>query len=294
MLAQFQSLYPKGSLISELVQIFQGKYIVRASVQIEGVTRATGMAAAETVEAAEDQARTRALIVLGITNAPQESVVLTSNPISPAQLNPPLNTKGGLNELAAYSSVKDEDFVSSQWPVASDKEISMPPSKGRNIKPEVVTSNEQYGYSNAAPLSDDTYSQDLGQNFPVTANRELEFDPPVESLEITFDNQVENQTFPAISANNVTPFTPRNYSPQENLATPSVTGKRKKKAEPVDLSDVIAKTDVELQRLGWTPEQGREHLVKTYGKRGRTLLTEEELHGFLKYLQSEPDPIAGF
>ncbi len=295
MLAQFQSLYPKGSLISELVQIFQGKYIVRASVQIEGVTRATGMAAAETVEAAEDQARTRALIVLGITNAPPESVPFTSNPISPAQLNPSLNTKAGLNQPAAYSSAKDGDFVGSQWPVTSDKEISMPPSKGRNIKPEVVTSsNEQYGYSNAAPLESDTYSQDLGQNFPVPANRELEFDPPVEKLEITFDNQVEDQTFPAISANNVTPFTPRSYSPQEDVATPSVTGKRKKKAEPVDLSDVIAKTDVELQRLGWTPEQGREHLIKTYGKRGRTLLTEEELHGFLKYLQSEPDPLAGF
>ena len=67
---------PTAVLISELVQIFQGKYIVRASVQIEGVTRATGMAAAETVEAAEDQARTRALIVLGITNAPPESVEL--------------------------------------------------------------------------------------------------------------------------------------------------------------------------------------------------------------------------
>jgi hypothetical protein len=284
MLAQFQSLYPKGSLISELVQIFQGKYIVRASVQIEGVTRATGMAAAETVEAAEDQARTRALIVLGITN----------NPISPAQLNPSLNTKDGLHESTAYSSAKDEDFVSSQWPVVSDKEISIPPSRVRNIKPEVVTSNEQYEYSNTAPLPSDTYSQDLGQNFPVSTNRELEFDPPVESLEITFDNQLENQTFPAISANNVTPFTPRSYSPQEDVATPSVTGKRKKKAEPVDLSDVIAKTDVELQRLNWTPEQGREHLIQTYGKRGRTLLTEEELHGFLKYLQSQPDPIAGF
>ena len=295
MLAQFQSLYPKGSLISELVQIFQGKYIVRASVQIEGVTRATGMAAAETIEAAEDQARTRALIVLGITNAPSESVALISNPISPAQLNPSLNTKDGLNEAAAYSSAKGEDFVNSQWSVVSDKEISIPPSRVRNIKPEVVTSsNEQYGYSDAAPLSNDTYNQDLGQNFPVTANRELEFDPPVENLEITFDNQVENQTFPAISVNNVTPFTPRSYSPQEDVATPSVTGKRKKKAEPVDLSDVIAKTDVELQRLGWTPEQGREHLIDTYGKRGRTLLTEEELHGFLKYLQSQPDPLAGF
>ena len=295
MLAQFQSLYPQGSLISELVQIFQGKYIVRASVQIEGVTRATGMAAAETVEAAEDQARTRALIVLGITNAPPESVVLTSNPVPPAQLNPDLNTKVGLSESAAYSSPKAEDFVSSQWPAVSDKEISIPPSKERNIKPEVVTSsNEQYGYSNAAPLTSDNYSQDIGQNFPMTANRELEFDSPVENLEINFDSQPENQTFPTISANNVTPFTPRSYSPQENVATPSVTGKRKKKAEPVDLSDVIAKTDVELQRLGWTPEQGREHLIETYGKRGRTLLTEEELHGFLKYLQSQPDPIAGF
>ncbi|MCW5313362.1 hypothetical protein GTQ43_05935 [Nostoc sp. KVJ3] len=294
MLAQFQSLYPKGSLISELVQIFQGKYIVRASVQIEGVTRATGMAAAETVEAAEDQARTRALIVLGITNAPPESVAFNSNPISPAQLNPSLNTKGGLNE-SIYSSAKDGDFVGSQWPSVSDKEISIPPSKVRNIKPEVVTtSNEQYEYSNASSLPSDTYSQDLGQNFPLTADRELEFDPPVEKLEITFDNQVENQTFPAISANNVTPFTPRSYSPQEDVATPSVTKKRNKKAEPVDLSDVIAKTDVELQRLGWTPEQGREHLIETYGKRGRTLLTEEELHGFLKYLQSQPDPIAGF
>lgn len=294
MLAQFQSLYPKGSLISELVQIFQGKYIVRASVQIEGVTRATGMAAAETVEAAEDQARTRALIVLGI-NAPQQSVAFSLNPTPPVQLNPSLNTKGGLNESAAYSSAKDEDFVGSQWPMVSDKEISIPPSKVRNIKPEVVTNNnEQYGYSSGASLASDSYSQDLGQNFPATANKELEFDPPVENLEITFDNQVENQTFPGISANNVTPFTPRSYSPQEDVATPPVTGKRKKKAEPVDLSDVIAKTDVELQRLGWTPEQGREHLIETYGKRGRTLLTEEELHGFLKYLQSQPDPIAGF
>ncbi|MBD2564976.1 MULTISPECIES: hypothetical protein [Nostoc] len=303
MLAQFQSLYPKGSLISELVQIFQGKYIVRASVQIEGVTRATGMAAAETVEAAEDQARTRALIVLGITNAPPESVTFTSNSISPVQLNPSLNTKSGLNESAAYSSVKDEDFVGSQWSVVSDKEISLPPSRVRNIKPEVVTTNnEQYGNSSAVPIptetrsasTSNTYSEDLGQNFPVTANRELEFAPPVENLEVTSSNEIENQTFPAISANNVTPFTPRSYSPQEDVATPPATGKRKKKAEPVDLSDVIAKTDVELQRLGWTPEQGREHLIKTYGKRGRTLLTEEELHGFLKFLQSEPDPIAGF
>jgi hypothetical protein len=231
---------------------------------------------------------------LGITDAPQQSVALTSNPISLPQLNSSLNTNAGFSE-PTYSSTKDEDFGGSQWSVVGDKEISMPPSIGRNIKPEAVkSSNEEYENSTILPLPDDTYNQDLGQQFTGTPNQEREFAPPAENLEITFDNEMENQTFPGISANNVTPFTPRNYSPQENVGIPSVTGKRKKKAEPVDLSDVIAKTDVELQRLGWTPEQGREHLIQTYGKRGRTLLTEEELHGFLKYLQSQPDPLAGF
>ncbi|WP_442936863.1 hypothetical protein [Nostoc sp.] len=56
-----------------------------------------------------------------------------------------------------------------------------------------------------------------------------------------------------------------------------------------DLSRILAKTDVQMQRLGWTTEQGRDHLIKTYGKRSRTLLTEVELLDFLQYLQSQPD-----
>ena len=62
----------------------------------------------------------------------------------------------------------------------------------------------------------------------------------------------------------------------------------------MDLSDVIAQTDVKMQRLGWTSEQRREHLRKNYGKRSRFLLTDEELHEFLQYLQSQSDPIVGF
>lgn len=56
-------------------------------------------------------------------------------------------------------------------------------------------------------------------------------------------------------------------------------------ATPVDLSDVIAQTDVELTRLGWSNEQGREYLEKTYGKRSRQQLTDEELMSFLLYLE---------
>ncbi len=58
-------------------------------------------------------------------------------------------------------------------------------------------------------------------------------------------------------------------------------------ALPVDLSDVIAQTDVELRRLGWTSVQGREYLEKTYSKRSRTQLTDEELMSFLLYLEEQ-------
>ncbi|MFM6180982.1 MAG: hypothetical protein ACKPA8_05595 [Dolichospermum sp.] len=34
MLAQFHNLYPNGSIISELIEIFQGKYIVRCQLSV--------------------------------------------------------------------------------------------------------------------------------------------------------------------------------------------------------------------------------------------------------------------
>ncbi|MGB3310447.1 MAG: hypothetical protein WBA86_11945, partial [Nodosilinea sp.] len=58
----------------------------------------------------------------------------------------------------------------------------------------------------------------------------------------------------------------------------------------VDLSDIIAQTDVELQRLGWGVSQGREFLEKTYGKRSRHDLTDDELLEFLLYLETQSLP----
>ncbi|MEA5502556.1 hypothetical protein VB735_05410 [Halotia wernerae UHCC 0503] len=287
MLAQFQRLYPNGNLTSELVEIFQGKYIVRASVQIDGETRATGMAAAETVEVAEDQARTRALMVLGITDSPSAPIVFSPKPISQRQLNPDLNTTAGLNESTPASAI-NESFSGSQWSTDS-QEISIPPASEQDIQPEVVKSDTLKASKN------NIYNQDLNQNFPVTNNQESELETPGENLEMTSDNQPETPLFAEISSpSNVTPFTPRSSNQQENVSALSGVGKKKKKNEPVNLSDVIAKTDVQIERLSWTKEQGREYLKKTYGKLGRSLLSEEELLDFLRYLESQPDPLAGF
>ncbi|MBD2092828.1 hypothetical protein H6F67_23540 [Microcoleus sp. FACHB-1515] len=60
--------------------------------------------------------------------------------------------------------------------------------------------------------------------------------------------------------------------------------------EPIDMSDAIARTSVELKRLGWTNVKGREHLEKTYGKRSRQQLTDTELLDFLKFLESQSSP----
>ncbi len=57
-----------------------------------------------------------------------------------------------------------------------------------------------------------------------------------------------------------------------------------------EFSELVARTNVELKRLGWTNQQGRDYLVKTYGKRSRQLLTDAELLDFLHHLESEPSP----
>ena len=57
-------------------------------------------------------------------------------------------------------------------------------------------------------------------------------------------------------------------------------------SEPINLSDVIALTETELQRLGWSKKKRRRYLKETYGKQSRQQLTDEDLLEFLHYLKS--------
>ena len=43
-----------------------------------------------------------------------------------------------------------------------------------------------------------------------------------------------------------------------------------------------------MERIGWTREQGRKHLMRVYSKKSRQQLTDEELMDFLAYLQVHP------
>lgn len=50
--------------------------------------------------------------------------------------------------------------------------------------------------------------------------------------------------------------------------------------EPIDFSQLIAANNVNLKILGWSKEQGTDHLLEKYGKRSRQLLSDEELLEF--------------
>ncbi|MBD1995287.1 hypothetical protein H6G00_01410 [Leptolyngbya sp. FACHB-541] len=54
-----------------------------------------------------------------------------------------------------------------------------------------------------------------------------------------------------------------------------------------DTSDLIAKTDVELARLGWSKERGQQYILETFGKRTRKQMTDSELIGFLLHLRGQ-------
>ncbi|NJL45897.1 MAG: hypothetical protein HC922_09685 [Leptolyngbyaceae cyanobacterium SM2_3_12] len=84
LITAFRQQYPRGSLVSELLTIHDGQYVVRVMVGLEGVTLAAGLGANPRLEMAEDIACTRALerLVGPISNAEK------------AKINPPMAAPG--------------------------------------------------------------------------------------------------------------------------------------------------------------------------------------------------------
>jgi len=75
-----------------------------------------------------------------------------------------------------------------------------------------------------------------------------------------------------------------------NKPIPSKASAPQISPEPVDLSDAISKIDVEMERLSWTKTQGRDYLVRSFDKKSRQQLTNDELLQFLSHLKSLPTP----
>jgi hypothetical protein len=254
MLAQFQSRYPNGSLTSELVTIDHGKYIVRALVQIEGVIRATGLAAADTIEQAEDRARNRAIEVLVLTQPESALQELAQKPPSINEsLKVPLTYSSQLLTSAPTANISTDTSWLDETPQPSEPvAVAVSKESGQEWQPN---------FSNVETL--DSTNELGGEYSKVTLISSRRPIPEAIALQVeTTDNQLA--------------------SPIENLTETN---------PPFDRQITNKLIEIEMKRLGWTPSEGKEYLAQTYNKRSRQGLSDEQLLEFLRYLEAQPDPI---
>ncbi|MFB8790783.1 MAG: hypothetical protein U7123_18490 [Potamolinea sp.] len=299
MFNQFRFHYPKGSLVTELSAIDHGKYIVRCLVQVEGTTLVTSLAAAETVELAEDKARSRAIEILGISSttttqnisaglsenlaaaklvAPVQEIPKVSSEVS-VPLTPNLSVSTGVSEASEVTTATSKESLAvtqpnsfSEEPKTSDSVVfSADESKSE------VTSN----FTATTPVVADSVLESPGRERTETAVPEAslvetsqEVTSPISMPENVSQTELDNGPIPS------------SFPSQVETDTSSISASD----TPVDFSEIIARTNVELKRLGWTNPQGRDYLVQTYGKRSRLELTNEELLDFLQYLEKLPNP----
>ncbi|MCZ8027447.1 MAG: hypothetical protein PX640_08880 [Microcystis sp. M49629_WE12] len=240
MLQKLRQRYPQVALISELVQIDHGKYIVKAIVEIEGKTVVTGLAAADTVEIAEDRARERALLLLEAESTPDLQLV---EKVSPNNISLP------------------EDLPK---PVASAKKSTKTPKVTEIPRPEAKIEPE-------LPQVKDIPPAKIEPELPQVKDIPLPEPEPL-LLEMETDNYSLLSELPEEAS--LTEEEPP--EPEPVVVIP----------EEIDYSVLKTKIDVEMKRLAWTTEKGREYLISTYGKKSRLLLTNEELLEFYNYLSS--------
>ncbi|URR36743.1 hypothetical protein NBE99_06315 [Thermosynechococcus sp. HN-54] len=119
-MSEFHRRYPTGSIVSDLLQIHDGLFIVKTTLLVGDTILATGMAAAPTLEQAEDSARQRALQLLSIHLPLQTEAELIPRP--PAAL-----------EAASWSETNNTELL---------LEPTTPPTPRRS-KPAVKPASEK-------------------------------------------------------------------------------------------------------------------------------------------------------
>ncbi len=293
-LVRFRQQYPQGSLRTDLLQVDRGLYVVQTVVTLAGQAIATGLAAQPTIEGAEDLARERALTILGLTEgrppSPEQPIVSAPTSAPPPAKSPSLLAVTPSTETPKASTATSQSItpppVATPAPLNESSEstvdeLPLPINQSQAVEPEINF-----------PTADSTPPPP-----PVTPEPELSLSsPPAEAspntplAPLTHHQNGSNQSLPEdiTTAQPVTNTAPpeAELPPEPILSSPPET----ETVEAIDFSEIIARSNVELKRLSWTSEQGRNYLLQTYGKRSRQLLSDEQLLEFLAYLENLPTP----
>lgn len=282
MLAQFQERYPKASLLSQLLTIYQGKFVVQVSVQFEGVIRATGMAAAETIELAEDQARLRAIALVGnqeITlSQPQERVIsipeLTNNSSATDLITPKRSftptAPVPLENYPEFAPISSEDY----FPLT---ELNSDPVVDEDFGIEPITATTDSPaptFSNVTPRSSHISTEDAPLQGPIAVTEPIDLSDTLIAIETELRNLRWTAEQERKYINRIYKKESRDLLNTEQLF------------EFLNYLQVFAQTGKELTRLGWDNQQGQDYLLENYNKRSRQYLSYQELQEFLQHLQA--------
>ncbi|MEG4317820.1 MULTISPECIES: hypothetical protein [unclassified Microcoleus] len=319
MLAQFRALYPTGQLICELLTIHHSKFVVRCLVQVDGKTLATGMSAAESVEDAEDRARSRAIAVLAFdapapvaaavpvpapAPAPVAAVVpvpVAPPPAVPVPVGPALAPLPVLEmpvpdqvDLPHQTNFVNTEAKLNAEPIAPVPE-PLPPTVDRaqvpGFVPKQLDSDAWLSSSYGEPLpelevpniSDRELSQGAAE---VRESQPIALGIPSDAIEddsdtiAQIDGILKRQRW---NKKTETDCLEQLYgkSSQRELSSEQL-------ADFLEYLEIYSRTTEEIKRLGWTANQGKDYLNQGYGKAARHLLNREELFDFLQYLESLP------
>lgn len=295
LLTLFQTHYPMSSLCSELLTIHQGQYVVRSIVQSAGMTLATALAAAADVETAEDHAKIRVLEALGLANKTASSF---TNP------SPAITVKSSMPDLKADTPQPIAHASAGLNNPQADKQFSPSSIKGLDTGLTGMKEGDLNQVPHLPPERPMPYSASLSP-IPESASASAEpIDPSALRSELPPTIDVSSSVSTSLATMSTSPTL--ELPTAVETAKPSKSeklGKRKAESfeippasitpshEQSDRSEEIMKIGIEMKRLGWSTEQGREYLKRTYGKRSRQELDDAELLDFLHYLELQPAPL---
>jgi hypothetical protein len=281
MLNEFRNAYPTGSLISELLDIYQGKYLVRVLVIVDRITLATGLAAEDTLETAEDRARLRALSALNLDSkqTPLASDAMLSQQgaagWSPRDTESMARSRPQdlvTSRIETSTSDLPRDYAASEIPTSSDQWLSSRQTNPPESKPS--DSGEAIASWSNQPKSFETFETDSSFS-GVTTN----LPSPGVGTKTEPINPSEFESPPNRVAQAMSSLDPS----EESLSDKNLLDAEERKTK-------IAETTIEIQRLNWTTQQGRDFLQQRYNRRARSQLTDEQLLDFLHYLKAQPTP----
>lgn len=302
--SQFQARYPVGCLSAELLTIHHEQYVVRAVVQIANTTVATAMAAAPELETAEDRAKLRVLESLIAPSAVPPSLMLSSPPdrLPAADAMPqPAPARSAYRpehlvptETGAFTEPPFDPTALALEPESTD----LTPAAALSVlpvPPSVVAVNSQFSQLNPPnqpsweaefqSMSQPASQVNAGQHGSAMATAvpvELSAVNVAPSSLRTSKTERASKRIAESSADSGAPVGP---------VGPGLEATKSAIPEPADRSEEIMRIGIEMKRLGWSTEQGREYLKRTYGKASRSKLDDAELLDFLRYLEIQSSPL---